>query len=46
MTLNTSFVSGIRMLLYESGQVITGNMENNKASMQYDKYLTSLETAG
>jgi len=40
MTLNTVSLGGDADVLYESGQVIREIWKDNKASMQYDKYLT------
>ena len=40
MTLNTVSLGGDADVLYESGQVIWEIWKDNKASMQYDKYLT------
>src|SRR5436309_1741857 len=40
MTLNTVSLGGDGDVLYETGQVIREIWKDNKASMQYDKYLT------
>ena len=40
VSLNTVSLSGDSDVLYETGQVIREIWKNDKASMQYDKYLT------
>jgi len=40
MTLNTVSLGGDGDVLYETGQIIREIWKDNKASMQYDKYLT------